>query len=217
MKKIMFILGIVIWWSSAHAIAAPDTLSFTGQLSTSAGPVDGSVAISFTVFDKKEGGNMLWTDSFPVEVEAGHVNVTLGRPNNPLDKTVFNGQAQFLEVKVGNEVLSPRLSISSVPYAISSSFADKSNMANIADIANKTSDESVQRKITCKWVKGQPTPPPRNWAYCPAGYIIMGGGCYTDNDTSVTDSQPLPDNSWLCHTTAGNPVIAMANCCIIPP
>ncbi len=116
------------------AAAAPQSISFTGNLSDEAGPVAGSVNITARVFD---GNNQkLWEERHDgVQPKDGLVFLELGsvdRENNALDTTVFDGGARFLEIEVDGDVLSPRLALLSVPYATHASYAEKTGEATFA-------------------------------------------------------------------------------------
>ncbi len=118
LNKPALLLGLAVLLSSATASAVPDTMTFSGRLSTSSGPVDGSVNVIFRIFSAATGGSPVWTETRNgVGADNGLVFVELGQIT-PLDEVVFDDAQVFLEIQVGTETLTPRIAINSVPYAI---------------------------------------------------------------------------------------------------
>ena len=140
MKKTALLLGLTALLASTEAKAAPESMSFAGRLATGDGPVDGQVEITFSVFDAASGGTEDWTDTVTLTAEDGLVYAVLGDAGNPMDSAVFDGAAKWLEITVEGEALSPRLSITSTPYAVSSSNSDMLGGVLTAD--------AVQRRVT---------------------------------------------------------------------
>jgi hypothetical protein len=113
-------LGLV---SNAYA-EVPGTVSFTGRLSDSAGPVQGSVDLQLELFDAESGGSVVWNESQTAQAQEGLVYIELGAVT-PLDDTVFDGGDLWLEVTVNGEAMSPRIAVRSVPYAVRAGIADR--------------------------------------------------------------------------------------------
>ncbi len=124
MNKTALLLGLGVALASSDALAAPDSVPFAGRLSTSAGPVNGAVDVTFTIYDAATAGNSAWTDTISLNADDGLVFANLGDAGNPLDIGVFDGSPMFLEINVEGETLSPRMSIGSTPYSVNSSNAD---------------------------------------------------------------------------------------------
>jgi hypothetical protein len=123
MKKVALLVGLIVLFASTSALAAPTRITFSGRLTTSSGPVTGSVNLTFRLFNAATGGTEVWTETRNgVGAQNGLVFVELGETTT-LDESVFDGPRKFLEITVGTEVLTPRLPINSVPYAISSTNA----------------------------------------------------------------------------------------------
>lgn len=120
MKKIAIVF--VLLWSAA-AGAVPSTINFTGRLTTSTGPVNGSVNLTLKLFDVASGGTALWTEIHSnVGADNGLVFVDAGTFTT-LDETIFDGRRLYLEIVVNTESLTPRLAINSVPYAMRTTVA----------------------------------------------------------------------------------------------
>ena len=113
---------------AATAAAVPPTMSFTARLTENGQPVEGNVALHVAVFDAATGGTLLWEETHAsVPAERGLVYASLGSVDavdNGLDASVFNGQAVFVELTVDGDVLSPRIPVASVPYAIKAGVAE---------------------------------------------------------------------------------------------
>lgn len=126
MKHLASILvGLALLCTFAEAHAVPATVSFTGRLTTSTGPVDGAVALRFSLYDQAIEGAEVWSETRPsVTATAGLVYVDLGALTT-LDDAVLADDALYLEIRVGNEILTPRLALQSVPYAIRAEVADR--------------------------------------------------------------------------------------------
>ena len=125
MKSSTILVGLALLVASPLADAAPNSITFAGRLSTSAGPVNGAQVITFKVFDALTGGTAVWNDTLSVTADNGLVFATLGSTANPLDQTVFAGSTEYLEITIGSETLTPRLPMNAVPYSVSASTSDK--------------------------------------------------------------------------------------------
>jgi hypothetical protein len=116
----------------AASAAVPATISFTGRVADSGAPVTGSHSLTFTLWDVDTGGtpgtNDLWTETKSVTVQDGVLAVSLG-DSIALPPGLFNGSPLYLEVAVGTNVMSPRMAIQSVPYAIKAGAADSAAVA----------------------------------------------------------------------------------------
>ena len=102
-----------------HAWAqVPKTVSFQGFLTNSTGdPLTVSSDMRFSLHDALTGGAELWFDDYTgVTVTKGIYNVVLG-DKKPI--ILAFDKPYFLQVKVGSEVLAPRLTLTSSPYSLS--------------------------------------------------------------------------------------------------
>ena len=125
MKKIAIML-ILLW--SAVAGAVPNTISFSGRLATSTGPVTGSVNLTFKLYDAATAGTALWTETHSnLSTDDGLVFVDAGMLTT-LDETILDGRKLYLEVTVETETLAPRLAINSVPYAVRAAAAKSADL-----------------------------------------------------------------------------------------
>lgn len=122
---ISLLSSIVLLWSSLIPLpsslvysAVPHLINYQGRLTDSSGtPLNGSYSLTFRIYDAETAGNLLWEETHSgVVIQKGIFSVLLGSVKN-LDDLPFNKQ-YYLEIKVGNEVLSPRQIIASAAYAI---------------------------------------------------------------------------------------------------
>lgn len=91
-------------------------IGYQGQLTDSGGQLlTGNYTMKFRLYNADVGGSQLGSemDKGTVAVSQGLFSVEL-----PVDASHFDGQALWLEVQVGTEVLSPRQEILPVPYAL---------------------------------------------------------------------------------------------------
>lgn len=131
----VFLIGTVVYGLPAIYAAVPHLINYQGQLTDKNDtPLTGAQDITFRIYDAETAGTMLWEEPHTgVIVEQGIVSIMLGSINNlnlPFDKEYF------LEIKVGNEVMSPRQRMASVGYAIRAEKADAAISANTADIVD---------------------------------------------------------------------------------
>lgn len=114
----------VLCWMAVVAVAAagyaatPSLINFQGRLTSQNNPVaDGNYAISFAIYDAPTGGTIIWHESHSgVAVAQGLFSVILGSIV-PLTDSVFSSPNRFLEISIGNEIITPRSQLTSVGYA----------------------------------------------------------------------------------------------------
>jgi hypothetical protein len=123
--------------------AVPDTVAFSGRLADADGPVDGTVSVSFRLFDAPSNGSALWNETHETFAEKGLVLVELGS-DNAFDATVFDGSDRFLEIEINGETLSPRSRVGSVPYSMRAAEADH---ADHADLLGTLGPNDVQKVV----------------------------------------------------------------------
>jgi hypothetical protein len=117
MRRFLF-AGLFILGASA-ALQSQATLSIQGILKKSSGIAveDGNYNITFKLYTAPTGGTAIWTESqTDVEVSSGIYSAALGT-TNPLN-VPFN-QLYYLGVTIGSSELTPRILLTSAPYALS--------------------------------------------------------------------------------------------------
>jgi hypothetical protein len=100
----------------------PQQISFQGYLTDDLGnPVDGNdYVMVFSIYSVLDGGSPMWWEEQTVEVTDGVFNIQIGQDpaGNPFPNDLFDGQ-RWLGVTVGgDDEMSPRQPLTSVPFAI---------------------------------------------------------------------------------------------------
>lgn len=115
-----FLLSLLVFLCVFQIVAQSPTLSVQGILKKANGVAvdDGTYSITFKLYKAETGGAALWTDVQPsVEVSSGIYSATLGSDANPLNlpfDTLY-----YLGVTIGSTELTPRVLLTSAPYALS--------------------------------------------------------------------------------------------------
>jgi len=163
---------------TASFAGVPTTLSFTARLveETSGDAVSGSHHISFELFDKETGGTSVWKEARDVTVDDDGVLFTNVGETKALDATVFDGKKLFLEVKLDEVAMDPRISIDAVPYAIHAANSDALGTLTAAD---------VQKRVT---------------GTCTAGNFIIG----VNAEGTVVCAPDLSGSGDITSITAGS-------------
>jgi len=100
------------------ALTPPLILDYQGFLRGTTGePLGGSVTMTFSLWDAREGGSELWTETQTLDVRAGYFTAQMGSLSS-LPKRLFNGQVLWLQLAISGETLSPRKRINSVAYSL---------------------------------------------------------------------------------------------------
>jgi hypothetical protein len=139
-KEILFFILIICFITTLCHAALPRLITYQGKLSSKidSQPLEGVQPINFKIYDALTGGNLLWQEDQNVLVEKGIFNVKLGSStdlNLPFDKPYY------LEIKINDEVITPRQSITSSGYAISADNLEGSITANQVGSGNVSNTE----------------------------------------------------------------------------
>jgi hypothetical protein len=96
---------------------APKTLTYQGRLSDAAGPLSGTYALRFSIYDAAAGGSTLWSETLSgVSVTNGHVSVILGN-TTPIE--IQAARPMWLGITVDtNPEVSPRVELTGSLYAL---------------------------------------------------------------------------------------------------
>jgi len=117
--RFMVLAMIVLCSSLFSELHAQASLSIQGILKKSNGVAveDGTYSITFRLYTDQTGGSAIWTEmQSGVEVSSGIYSTILGNTNDlnvPFD-TVY-----YLGVTIGSSELTPRIQLTSAPYALS--------------------------------------------------------------------------------------------------
>lgn len=162
--------------TSVAAAGVPSTLGFSARLvdDKSGDPVTGSHHIAFELFDAQTGGTSVWQEGRDITLEDGVLFTDLGE-NKPLDAGVFDGKKLWLEIKLDDVTMDPRVAIDSVPYAIH---------AAAADTVGGMTPEDLQHRVT---------------GACGAGNFIIA----VNADGTVVCAPDLSGSGDITSVTAG--------------
>jgi hypothetical protein len=169
-------LLVTTLWSPARA-EVPATVTFTARFVDQGVPASGPLPITLALYRNASGGASVFAEAHAATAVDGLVSLAMGDQER-LDDAVLAGPL-FLEVTVGGTVLSPRLPIRSVPYAL---------RAARAETLGELGPDDVQRRVT---------------QACPAGSsiraIAANGAvtCQADTDTNTTYSASCGANQFV--------------------
>lgn len=106
------------------ALSAPSVLTHHGQLSFDGAPVDDDVGITFRLYDGSSAGSYLWEEDHTVAVTGGYYSVVLGSITPVPSALAAASDDLWLGLSINGGVeLTPRLRLTSVPYALGAAVA----------------------------------------------------------------------------------------------
>ena len=127
--KIAILLGVVYFYTfaSEFVFAVPGYINFQGRLlDANKNPKSGSFDMVFGIWDTGPGtgGSQLWTETRTgIQVTNGMFSVQLGAVT-PITNTVFSADNTWLQIRVGEETLTPRERLVTTPYSFRAVIAD---------------------------------------------------------------------------------------------
>lgn len=150
LSKVLFLillLSAIRYPLNATYAAVPHLINYQGRLTDSSGtPLNGSYNLTFRIYDAETAGNLLWEETHAgALIQKGIFSVLLGSVTN---LNLAFDKPYFLEIKVNNEVMSPRQRIAASAYAMRAENVD-----------------SLPRGIITMW-SGRITDIPSGWALC---------------------------------------------------
>lgn len=186
----------------------PPAITQQGRILDSEGnAVDGTVTIVFTLYDDpsaSEEGNILWEESQDITLDEGYFSTRLGELGaNPFPDDAFDGSVRYLGVKVGgDDEMTPRQEIASVPYAlIANDAVGDINPTSVSidgvEVINSDGDwvgNAVDRDLTGLLTRVVGTTvanaqrrtldPVGATVSCGSGQVLTGGGCNANAGTT---------------------------------
>ncbi|MCD4817289.1 MAG: hypothetical protein K8S23_01190 [Candidatus Cloacimonetes bacterium] len=122
--KITIVLSVVMLLAlSLLSQTVPNLIDYQGRLTDENGnPIttEAPETIKFSIYDAETGGTLKWFDYMEVDVLNGLFHVQLGSVTSFPD-TLFNGLNRWIGIKMsGDNEMTPRTRIASVPYALQS-------------------------------------------------------------------------------------------------
>jgi hypothetical protein len=112
-----FLVGVVLVAFSGTVLAA-ETIPVQGFLTDAQGSaLTASVEITFSLYEQDSGGDFIWQETLPVEVDNGLFNVYLGN-TVALDLSLFKDhQELWLGIQVADDEEMNRVYLGNVPFA----------------------------------------------------------------------------------------------------
>lgn len=115
--------------------SVPVSITQQGRLLDNGEPMTGTQELEFTIYDGASGGDVLWSDQVSADLgDDGVYTVTLGDSSQPIDSALLQGGEVYLELSAGGETFSPRLEMTSVPFAA---------LSEVANVAHSVADGGV--------------------------------------------------------------------------
>jgi hypothetical protein len=127
---------------AARAQGVPDTITFAARIADNGAPLQGAHTFGFELYDAATAGTSSWQETHAgVDVTEGLVFIDLGT-TAALDSAILDCSVLHLEVTVDGTVMSPRLPIESVPYAV------RAGVAGSADLLGGLAPDDLQARVT---------------------------------------------------------------------
>ena len=121
------LIALILLLGHSLAFAAlPTTLNYQGHLTDSVGaPVNGSVNVTFQIYNVSAGGLSLWADTYSVTVNQGVFSIELGAPPNPIPAGLFEIPL-WIGITVAPDIdeMIPRRPITTTGYSFKSGDAN---------------------------------------------------------------------------------------------
>lgn len=138
--------SILCLFFASAALAVPQYINYQGILRDSYGNlVSGTKAMTFKIYNDLSAGSIAWSMTSPeVAVNNGIYNVQLG----PLGYNELGSGRRWLEVVIGTDVLTPRLEILSVAYAVTAASADTASYATLSGSASSAATATTATNAT---------------------------------------------------------------------
>lgn len=136
--KGFFVLLFLLLGAGA-AYAQPALINQEGVLVDAVGnPVQGQQQLTFRAYDVPAGGVALWTEVQNVTPVEGYYSVLLGSVT-AFPAGLFDVDTRYLGLSVGaNAEFTPRIRLSSVPYALKAAVAEQAKNVTNRDINPRT-------------------------------------------------------------------------------
>ena len=124
MKKPVLIIAVLISLmsiSNIYSQGIPQTINYQGVLKDAAGVVvpNGDYSLTFKLYDLPSGGSALWNETKTINVVGGIINTQLGSVTPITSATIVGAAWLGITIGTGSE-LTPRITLSSVPYSFMS-------------------------------------------------------------------------------------------------
>ena len=118
MKRLFSLLVLGLCLPAMSFAEVPSVLPIQGVLTDKAGsPIDGEIAMTFSLYENATTPTALWSESRPVAVIEGHFTIYLGEISPLALAMIADHHGLWLSVAVGDDPAMPRIGLGTVPYA----------------------------------------------------------------------------------------------------
>lgn len=197
----VFALVVVYAVGPGTAVAQPQAFTFQGSLTDLGVPASGSYLMEFRLFGQLSGGAAIEVISdVPVTVSDGRFTAQL----TFTDPSAFDGSERYLETAVRPaigfpyETLSPRLPITSAPYALRSGAAADADAVGGVGAAGFVQNRTTQQSSASFNIDGNGT----LGGTLTAGSVSVGAGGVTMNDHLLRLRGAGDDNHGMRYSSA---------------
>lgn len=132
LASLMFLSCLMLPLGAQAQVDIPQTITIAGEIEAFGATATSTLTVEVAMFDVATGGAALWNEEVLVTPNQGYVELELGSVS-PLGPA-FEGGATHIEIKIGNETLSPRLPISALPYAHQAGNSNRLEGKTLAEI-----------------------------------------------------------------------------------
>ena len=137
-KNIFYLLIMTLLFTSLLKAQIPQTISYQGILTDTAGNAkpDGEYNFTFRLYETNAGGSAVWSETKNLPVKKGLFYTNLGN-QSPFGNNIKFDKPYWLSIQIESETeLSPRTALTSSGYSFSSVYSDTSNYAKKFKIDN---------------------------------------------------------------------------------
>ena len=171
---VLAVLVVALVGAAPGALAdAPDSIGYQGLVLDASGlALPGPVELRVEIYDQATDGSLLYGELHTgVVLAEGVFNVSIGTgtllaPFATFDESVFDSPDRYVEVRVNDEIMSPRQRLDSVPYAL---------QARVSETASSVAEGSVTNAGLAGGIElsklGGSFCVFRNGGSCPAGFV----------------------------------------------
>ena len=129
---VCFLQSAPILFDSANA-ATPPLINYQAAVSGPSGPLDTTVNVIFSIYDGPSSLTPLWSETHnSLVISEGRLSVLLGTIT-PISDQLFSDTGRYIGIKIGGDnEMSPRSRLLSVPYALRLETIDGASGGNVS-------------------------------------------------------------------------------------
>ena len=142
--SLMFLSCLMLPLGAQAQVDIPQTITIAGEIEAFGANATSTLTVEVAMFDVATGGTSLWNEEVLVTPNQGYVELELGSVS-PLGPA-FEGGATHIEIKIGNETLSPRLPISALPYAHQAGNSNRLEGKTLAEIKGELGSGQIDQQ-----------------------------------------------------------------------